>query len=139
MKREVELSRRLRSLEALGQAFSALKGLSAHHFRQARNAVEPARAYREGVERLFRWSGAAIGAGGGGGAGLLVIGAELGLCGSYNAQLVDAGAARRAELREGPPTTRSGYRSDGVVRGGRNHVCDTGKRPAAASQACAHG
>lgn len=101
MRREVELKRRLRSLQALGEAVGAMKSLSAHHFRQTRNAVQPSRAYREGVERILEWAGATLGAGQGP-AGLLVIGAELGLCGSYNAQVVGAAVQTRAELGPGP-------------------------------------
>ena len=70
MKREVELQRRLRSLEALGEAVGAMKSLSAHHFREARRGIEPARRYREGVERILGWAGASL-PGGDGEAGLL--------------------------------------------------------------------
>jgi len=101
MKREQDLLRRLRSLETLGEAVGAMKSLSAHHFRETRSAVEPARAYRSGVTRILARSGGALAAGGGG-AGLLVIGGELGLCGGYNARVVAAGAARRGELGDGP-------------------------------------
>jgi F-type H+-transporting ATPase subunit gamma len=101
MKREVELMRRLRSLEALGDAVGAMKSLSAHHFREARREIELARVYREGVERLLRRSGATLAAGTEG-AGLLVIGAELGLCGSYNAQVVQAATEHRQRLGDGP-------------------------------------
>lgn len=101
MKREVELKRRLSALEALSQAVAAMKSLSAHHFRQARQAVEPARVYRQGVERILDWSGASF-ASGDGAAGLLVVGAELALCGGYNMRMVEAGAKRRAELGAGP-------------------------------------
>lgn len=101
MKREIELRRRLRTLDALGEAVGAMKSLSAHHFREARNAVEPARTYREGVEHILRRVGATLPAGQGA-RGLLVIGAELGLCGSYNTQMVQAAAEKRAELGEGP-------------------------------------
>jgi len=101
VKREADLQRRLRSLETLGEAVGAMKSLSAHHFREARRAVEPARSYREGVERVLGWTGASIAAGDGP-PGLLVIGGELGLCGSYNARLVAAAARRRQELGAGP-------------------------------------
>jgi F-type H+-transporting ATPase subunit gamma len=101
VRREIELKRRLRSLRALGEAVSAMKSLSAHHFRAARNAVQPSRVYREGVERILEWAGATLGAGQGP-AGLLVIGAELGLCGSYNAQVVETSVHRRVELGPGP-------------------------------------
>lgn len=101
MKRAVELERKLHSLGALGEAFGAMKSLSAHHFREAREAVAPARTYRDGVERMLVWSGAAIPSGDGA-AGLLILGAELGLCGSYNSRLIEVGALRRAELGRGP-------------------------------------
>lgn len=101
MRREIELKRRLRSLQALGEAVGAMKSLSAHHFREARNAVQPSRVYREGVERILEWAGATLGAGQGP-AGLLVIGAELGLCGGYNAQVVETSVHRRVELGPGP-------------------------------------
>lgn len=101
MKREAELERRLRSLRALGEAVTAMKSLSAHHFREARAAVAEARAYREGVDRILDWTGAPIAAGEGG-AGLLVVGAELGLCGGHDARIVEAGQRTRAELGEGP-------------------------------------
>jgi F-type H+-transporting ATPase subunit gamma len=101
VKREHDLRERLRSLEALGAAVSAMKNLSAHHFREARAGLEPARAYREGIDRVAGIIGAALPAGDGPSA-LLVIGSELGLCGGYNAHLVAAAARRRTELGTGP-------------------------------------
>jgi len=101
MKREFELERRLHALSLLREAMSAMKILSAHHFREARSAVEPARSYRQEVARILRWTGATLAAGPGP-AGLLVIGGELGLCGGYHARLVAAGLKRRKELGPGP-------------------------------------
>lgn len=101
MRREIELRRRLRSLEALGDAVNAMKSLSAHHFREARTAIAPARTYREGVKRIATWSGATLAAGTEG-AGLLVIGAELGLCGGYNVHVVEAATRHREGLGDGP-------------------------------------
>lgn len=101
MKREHDLKRRLRSLSTLGDAVSAMKSLSAHHFREARGAVEPARLYREGVEQIASRVGARLAAGGSG-VGLLVMGGELGLCGSFNSELAAVAAQRRAELASGP-------------------------------------
>jgi F-type H+-transporting ATPase subunit gamma len=118
MKREYDLKRRLRSLETLGEAVSAMKSLSAHHFRETRNAVGPARVYREGVERFLGWAGAGLPPGDGP-AGLLVVGGELGLCGGYNAHLVAAGAARRSELGPGP-TICVGHRAGALL--GRRDV-----------------
>lgn len=101
MKRERELERRLRSLSALGEAIGAMKSLAAHHFRESREALEVARAYREGVERILAASDARLGAGDGP-ALLVVVGGELGLSGSYDTRIVDAATARRVELGEGP-------------------------------------
>ena len=113
MKREADLRRRLRSLHTLGEAVGAMKNLAAHHFRQARGAVEPARIYREGVERLLARSGGALPAGPGP-AGLLVIGGELGLCGAHNARIAAAAARRREELAPGP-TIAVGHRTAALL------------------------
>jgi F-type H+-transporting ATPase subunit gamma len=113
VKRQLELKQRLHSLRALGEAVGAMKSLSAHHFRDARKTVEPARSYREGVERILGWTGATLPAGDGR-PGLLIIGAELGLCGGYNAHLAEAGARRRHELGEGP-TLCVGRRAAGLL------------------------
>ena len=117
MKREIELKGRLRSLQALGEAIGAMKSLSAHHLREARNAVQPARGYRDGVAHILERAGATFTAGERGG-GLLVIGAELGLCGGYNAQLVELGARHRAKLGDGP-TLCVGHRA-AILLGRRN-------------------
>ncbi len=101
MKREHDLRERLRSLEALGTAVTAMKSLSAHHFRDARAGLEPTRRYREGINRALAHVGASLPAGTGQ-TGLLLIGSELGLCGAYNAHLVATAAGRRAALGEGP-------------------------------------
>jgi F-type H+-transporting ATPase subunit gamma len=100
MRREAELKDRLRSLDALREAVSAMKSLSAHHFREARSAVEPARLYREGIARMGGFEN--VLAPGTHGTGLLVIGAELGLCGSYNHQIVEAAFVHRRAHGEGP-------------------------------------
>ena len=101
MKREAELQRRLHTLGALHEAISAMKSLSAHHLRQTRSAVAPARAYSDAVAQIMHDSGASIAAGDGA-AGLLVVGAELGLCGAYNAQVVRSARAVREALGVGP-------------------------------------
>ena len=101
MKREHDLRQRLRSLEALGAAVTAMKSLSAHHFREARAGLQAMRGYRDGVGRVVVEIGASLPAGDGP-SGLLVIGSELGLCGGYNAHLVAAAAERRAQLGAGP-------------------------------------
>lgn len=101
MRRAQELERHLRTLETLGEAIGAMKSLSARHFRDSREAVAPARVYREGVEAVLHGAGASLTAGPGP-ALLLVIGGELGLCGSYNARLVAAAVREREALGPGP-------------------------------------
>ncbi len=114
MRSDLAGRRRLRSLEALDEAVGAMKSLSAHHLREARRSVEQARVYRSGVERMLQEAGEVF-AQGVEGAGVLVIGAELGLCGSYNSQVVAEGAARRAELGGGP-TFCVGHRAASLLR-----------------------
>ncbi len=114
MKRQRDLQERLRALRALRQAIGAMKSLSAHHFRQSRAALAPARAYRDGIERLLASTGASLPAGSGP-TGLLIIGSELGLCGAYNARLVEAAAEQRAALGPGP-TFCLGQRAGALLR-----------------------
>jgi F-type H+-transporting ATPase subunit gamma len=99
MKRAHILRRRLRSLDMLSEAVGAMKSLSAHHFRAARAALPAARAYRQGIDvalaaiglhqRIFPGDANAI----------LVIAADLGLCGGYNAQLAAAAMDAHDKLR----------------------------------------
>lgn len=101
MKREHELARRLHSLRALGEAVGAMKNVSAHHFREARREVDPARRYRAGIEHVLALAGS-VSPSQGGATGLVVIGGERGLSGAYNAQVVEAAVKSRAELGAGP-------------------------------------
>jgi F-type H+-transporting ATPase subunit gamma len=89
MKRERSLRRRLHSLETLSEAISAMKSLSAHHFRSARAALPAARAYREGIDQALATIG--LHQPESSGNAILLIGADLGLCGGYNSQLASAG------------------------------------------------
>lgn len=99
MKREHSLRRRLRSLETLSEAVGAMKSLSAHHFRSARAALPAARAYREGIDdalavlRLDHTDSA------GDASAILVVAADLGLCGGYNSQLAAAAIDHHARLK----------------------------------------
>ncbi len=97
MKRAHHLKKRLATLETLREAVSAMKNLSAHHFREMRGAVAPAAEYRRGVEDIAGRVGASLPAGTGPAALLLVAG-ELGLCGAYNSRLTHAFVQRHAEL-----------------------------------------
>ncbi|MEZ5966024.1 MAG: FoF1 ATP synthase subunit gamma [Planctomycetota bacterium] len=131
MKREHQLQRRLRSLTALADAVGAMKSLSAHHFREARATVDAAHVYRAGVERILARVGASL-VGGDGAAGLLVVGAELGLCRGYNAQVVAAATAQRTTLGAGP-TLCIGHRAASLlarrgVAAVRTYAAPTGVR-----------
>ena len=130
MKREAALARRLRTLDTLHDAVGAMKSLSAHHFRLARSRLAPAREYRRGVEETVaglstRWPSPAPGP-----VGLLVVGADLGLCGGYDSRLVRAAHDHRRALEPGP-TYAVGHRAAALLkRGGvqveRVHAMPTG-------------
>lgn len=87
MRREQVLHKRLRSQEALSEAVSAMKSLSAHHFRTARREVKPAREYRDGVGRVISALNLPLPVAQTGGRAVLAVGADRGLCGSYSAQV----------------------------------------------------
>ncbi|MBI1310411.1 hypothetical protein GC176_03820 [bacterium] len=100
MKREHSLKRRLKSLETLSEAVTAMKSLSAHHFRSTRLGLPAARAYRTGVEAAiasldFPATSADDHAQT---QGLLLVGADLGLCDGYNSRLTQAVVAASSEL-----------------------------------------
>ena len=101
MRRERELGERVASLEALKEAVSAMKSLSAHHFRETRALLDPARKYRAGIDRIVATTGARL-PGGSGATGLLVLGAELGLCGAYGRSVAMSAVQRRRALGPGP-------------------------------------
>lgn len=104
MSRERTLTRRLRVLKTLDEAVGALRALSAHHFRAARDALGPARCYREEVELTMAVAAELLLAAGEPAAGrpaIILAAADLGLCGDYTTRLAEAAAAARAELGEG--------------------------------------
>ncbi|MGD8860685.1 MAG: FoF1 ATP synthase subunit gamma [Myxococcales bacterium] len=109
-----ELQDRLDSLQTLGEAVGAMKSVSAHHFREARRALEPTRAYREGLQGVLRSTGALLPAGSGG-VGLVVLGGELGFCGSYNARVTAEAVRLRREHGPGP-TYCVGRRAESHLR-----------------------
>lgn len=109
-----DLERRIESLKALGETVRAMKNLSAHHFREVRAAVKPAAAYRQEVQRIAEEVGATLPAGPGA-IGLVIIGAELGLCGSYNAKISAAARERKQQIGDGP-TYCVGKRAASLLR-----------------------
>ena len=93
MKREHSLKRRLKSLETLSESVAAMKSLSAHHFRSTRAGLLAARAYRAGIEAAVSSLDFPEMDDNGGPRGLLIIGADLGLCDGYNSRLTQMAIA----------------------------------------------
>ncbi len=87
MKRQQFLQHRLQTLSALQDAVGAMRSLSAHHFRRARQALPAARQYRSEMDTIIAEIGIHQPLHTGVPAGLLVIASDLGLCGDYNSQL----------------------------------------------------
>lgn len=87
MKRQQSLQHRLQTLSALNDAVGAMRSLSAHHFRLARQALSPARQYRDEMNTIINEIGIHQPLHGDVPAGLLVIASDLGLCGDYNSRL----------------------------------------------------
>lgn len=98
MKREAALRRRLHTLQTLAEAVGAMRPLAAHHFRMARAQLLPAREYRAGVEQAVGGLKLALPANPTGVPGLLVVAADLGLCGGYNSRLAEAALAQVRQL-----------------------------------------
>jgi F-type H+-transporting ATPase subunit gamma len=99
--RERVLMRRLRTLGTLHEAVSALRALSAQHFRNARALLPAARTYRDEVTALLGVlppeDAAAAGP-----AGVVLVAADLGLVGDYASRLAREALALRAERGAGP-------------------------------------
>jgi len=89
VKREQTLRRQLSSLNMLGEAVDAMKSLSAHHLRMARAGLAAARAYRDGIDALLASTGFAQSPPQAHAPAVLLIAADLGLCGGYTQQLVE--------------------------------------------------
>jgi F-type H+-transporting ATPase subunit gamma len=103
--RERRLRRQLRALSTLEEAIGALRALSAQHFRTARNALQAARAYRSEVEAtlgVLDSLGPAPASRRRAPHGVLLVAADLGLCGDYTAKLAAEGIAAHAETGAGP-------------------------------------
>jgi F-type H+-transporting ATPase subunit gamma len=101
--RERVLQRRLRTLGTLEEAVSALRSLSAQHFRAARAPLAAVRAYRDEVQRFLGvLDGSNAASVREGPTGIVVVAADLGLVGDYTARLVQEALALRAESGPGP-------------------------------------
>ena len=97
MKREHTLRRRLRSLKTLSEAVTAMKSLSAHHFRTARAALPAARVYRDGIDKVLGAIGVFQPETKTSAAAMLLVAADLGLCDGYNSRLAQAAIDYQAE------------------------------------------
>jgi F-type H+-transporting ATPase subunit gamma len=95
VRREHALRRRLESFDMLREAIDAMKALSAHHLRTARNGLAPARAYRDGIDALIVSAGIAQTLPPVDRPAVLLVAADLGLCDGYNTRLTDAAATER--------------------------------------------
>lgn len=99
MKREHSLRRKLQSFETLSEAIGAMKSLAAHHFRAARSALPAARAYRERVDEAIAALGWLPQPPAGDASAILLVAADLGLCGGYNSQLAAAAVEQFVQLK----------------------------------------
>jgi len=97
------LQRRIHTLETLEEAVSALRSLSAQHFRAARAPLASVRAYRDEVQRFLGViDGSGVASTQAGTTGIVLVAADLGLVGDYTARLVREALALRAESGPGP-------------------------------------
>ncbi len=103
MSRERVLRRRIHTLETLGEAVKALRSLSARSFRVARERLPAVRAYRAEVDRLLGVlePEVAPAPAGSGRPAVVLVAADLGLCGDYNRRLVREALDARAALGGG--------------------------------------
>jgi len=105
MSRERILERRLRTLHTLEEAVNALRSMSAQHFRRARALLPSVRAYHDEVQAILgvlepvRNTPASHNHEA---AGIVLIAADLGLCGDYATSLVRETVAARTQLGGGP-------------------------------------
>jgi F-type H+-transporting ATPase subunit gamma len=120
MSRERVLRGRIRTLHTLGEAVGALRSLSAQSFRAARERLPAVRSYRDAVNGLLGvlapldevpLSREAPPA-------LVLVAADLGLCGDYTAGLVREALALRAEAGAGPVFCLGRRALPALARGG---------------------
>jgi F-type H+-transporting ATPase subunit gamma len=108
----------LQTLATLRDAVGAMRSLSAHHFRRARQALAAGREYRAEMEAVIAETGLYQPLHPGVPAGLLVVASDLGLCGDYNSRL---GQTALAEVQRYPDA-----RIYSVGRRGRGNLVAAG-------------
>ena len=101
MRHEMALRRRLHTLHTLHDAVSAMRSLSAHHFRMLRKALPAARDYRTEIDSVVAEIGVHQPLHGLAPGGLVVVASDLGLCGDYNARLAQQTVAEHAHRQLG--------------------------------------
>ncbi len=87
MRREKQLTKRLRTLHTLAEAVTAMKSLSAHHFLVARRSLPAARDYRDAIDQVIDQLNLEPPIISGKPRGVLLLTSDLGLCGDYNSRL----------------------------------------------------
>lgn len=96
MKRELDFTRRLQTLKALHDAVSAMRSLSAHHFRIVRKSLAETREYRDEIDRIVDAIGIHQPSNVNAPGGLLVVTSDFGLCSDYNLRVAQAGLREAA-------------------------------------------
>lgn len=97
MKRQQSLQHRLQTLSALQDAVGAMRSLSAHHFRRARQSLQAARTYRSEMDTIVAEIGIHQRPHLDRADGLLVVASDLGLCGDYNSRLAQLAVSEAAK------------------------------------------
>jgi F-type H+-transporting ATPase subunit gamma len=121
MKRELDFARRLQTLHALHDAVSAMRSLSAHHFRIVRKALPEARDYRNEIDHIINAIGIHQPSNADAPAGLLVVTSDFGLCSDYNIRVAQTSLREAGERRVG--------RVYCVGRRGRSILTNGGREP----------
>ncbi|MCA9133628.1 MAG: F0F1 ATP synthase subunit gamma [Planctomycetales bacterium] len=121
MQRQQQLKHRLQTLAALQDAVGAMRSLSAHHFRQARQALPAARVYRDEIDEIMSQLDFPTNLATEAPAGLLVISSDLGLCGNYTSRLIQQAVVAGQQLAS--PAVYS------VGRRGRSILTQSGLPP----------
>jgi F-type H+-transporting ATPase subunit gamma len=102
VKREQYLQHRLHTLGTLNEAVSAMRSLSAHHFRLCRQVLPAFRAYRKEIDFALAEAGISQEMELTAPPGLLLIVSDLGLCGDYNSRLVQTAIEEHQREGMGP-------------------------------------
>jgi F-type H+-transporting ATPase subunit gamma len=102
MRHQLYLRQRLRTLQTLHEAVSAMRSLAAHHFRTLRKTLPFSRAYRTEIEAVITEIGIHQQFRLGAPAGLLVLASDLGLCGDYNTRLAQQTLIEYRNRKLGP-------------------------------------